>query len=734
MKTHQYHQHGMICILFMLLFYSSGHCQPGDDSEAPPRIGLVLSGGGARGFAHVGVLQILDSLQIPVHFITGTSMGSIVGGLYALGYSGKDLDSLAKNVDWTIIFSDKPPRGKLAYFEKSDMGRFQLSLQTRKYNIQEPSGLIFGQKISLLLTRLISPQFDDANFDELPIPFRCISADLISGNEVVPNAGSLPKAIRASMSVPSIFTPVEWGDSLLVDGGVLNNLPVDVALEMGATHIIAVNVGKPLRSQENLSGAISILYQSLSLASNNKEKENLLKADVVITPDLEGFNQTDFAENKIKLMIEIGKQAARNNLDQLQQFRQLSQLAGTTSKQKPHFQKGTIFGVQIHGNERLSFSFIYQFIGLKPSQPFDIDLLENRLENLYSLGYFQTVEYQLEQMEKEKYRLDVFVKENPGASLRLGFRYQDNYKVILGANLKLKDFPFPGILSDMSFLFSGLQVWEWELGYPRRMLGTILYPYIYGYYQDIPVDIYLERQKVAQYGKKSYGAAGGMGFVISNWCGIKTDYLFEKLLIDPTIASSEEITWPEWKYDVHLLRIYLSVDLLDDLLVPKHGYSAKIRYEDTINFIEQHDNYHRLYVDQSYYGTILQRNTSSLHLFFGFTHNAKLYRIYYLGGPNSFIGYNYDEYSGPNIGIYRFETSFHWSSMISILGIFNGGNIWEDYQKIDFKQNFKTGYGAGFQLNTFLGPFRFIFSYSEKQTVQYFTFGYSLATRNDERK
>src|SRR4030042_5265317 len=239
MKTHQYHQHGMICILFMLLFYSSGHCQPGDDSEAPPRIGLVLSGGGARGFAHVGVLQILDSLQIPVHFITGTSMGSIVGGLYALGYSGKDLDSLAKNVDWTIIFSDKPPRGKLAYFEKSDMGRFQLSLQTRKYNIQEPSGLIFGQKISLLLTRLISPQFDDANFDELPIPFRCISADLISGNEVVPNAGSLPKAIRASMSVPSIFTPVEWGDSLLVDGGVLNNLPVDVALEMGATHIIA---------------------------------------------------------------------------------------------------------------------------------------------------------------------------------------------------------------------------------------------------------------------------------------------------------------------------------------------------------------------------------------------------------------------------------------------------------------------------------------------------------------
>jgi outer membrane protein assembly factor BamA len=185
---------------------------------------------------------------------------------------------------------------------------------------------------------------------------------------------------------------------------------------------------------------------------------------------------------------------------------------------------------------------------------------------------------------------------------------------------------------------------------------------------------------------------------------------------------------------VHLLRIYLNVDLLDDPLVPQHGYSAKLGYEDTINLIEQHDNYRRLYFDQSFYGTVFRRNTSSIHLFFGFTHHTELYRYYYLGGPNTFIGYNYDEYAGPNMGIYRFENSFHWSRLVSILGIINGGNIWEDYQKIDFKENFKTGYGAGFQLNTFLGPFRYILSYSEKQTVQYFTFGYSLATRNDERK
>jgi NTE family protein len=734
MKKRQLHQHFSLLILIIVLIFSFSHGQPSTDLETQARIGLVLSGGGARGFAHVGVLQILDSLNFPIHYISGTSMGSIIGGLYAIGYSGRDLDSLAKNIDWTIIFSDQPPREKLAYFEKRDMGRFQLSLQTRNYRIQEPSGLIFGQKISLLLTRLITPQYNDINFNELPIPYRCIAADLITGNEVDLNKGSLPKAIRSSMSVPSIFTPVEWGDSLLVDGGVLNNLPVDVAQEMGASHIIAVNVGAPLRSKENLNGAISILYQSMSLAANKKEKENLLKADIVITPDLRGFDATDFDENKIRIMIEKGKAVARKSLDQLLQLQHRSKPATTVSRERPNFNEGTLFGIYIHGNQRLPFAFIYHFLGLRPGQTFNLDLIENRIENLYSLGYFQIIEYKVEQQTQSQYRLYITVKENPGAFLRLGFRYQDNYKVILAANLKLKDFPIPGILSDMSYLFSGLQVWEWELAYPRWMFGTRAYPYIYGYYQDIPVDIYLERKQVAQYKRRSYGAAGGIGFVINNWGAIKTDYLYEKLLIDPNIAFSEDFPWPEWKYPVHLFRIYLNVDLLDNPLNPKHGYASKIEYERTINLIDQQDNYRRLYVDQGFFGTLFRRNTSSIHLFFGFTDQAEAYRYYYLGGPDNFIGYNYDEFSGPNMGIYRFENSFHIGNTFSILGIFNGGNIWENYRKIDFKTNFKTGYGVGFQINTLVGPFRYIISYCEKKTVQYFTFGYSLATRNDDRK
>ncbi len=185
------------------------------------------------------------------------------------------------------------------------------------------------------------------------------------------------------------------------------------------------------------------------------------------------------------------------------------------------------------------------------------------------------------------------MKENPAASFRFGFYYQDNYKIILGANLNFKDFPLPGILSDMTYLFSGLQLWEWQLSYPRRMFGTRLYPYLYGYYQDIPVDIYFERKAIAKYKRRSYGGAAGLGFIVKNWGEIKVDYLAEKLLISPKIAFSEQFTWPEWKYDVHLIRIYATVDLLNDPLTPEHGYFSKFGYEGTINVIEQPDRYRR---------------------------------------------------------------------------------------------------------------------------------------------
>ena len=699
-----------------------------------PKIGLVLSGGGARGIAHIGVLKVLDSLQVPVDYIVGTSMGSIIGGLYALGYTPQELDSLSRSINWPVLFSDTPLRTNLSYLEKWDTERFQLTLSIEKWSIKAPSGLISGQKVSQLLNRLTVSHSETADFNQLPIPFNCVAVDLITGNEVILSQGYLAKAIRASMSIPSIFTPVEWGDSLLVDGGVLNNLPVDVVKQMGAEFVIAVNVGTPLRPKEDINNVVDVLMQSFGVAAKKKEEDNLALADLIITPDLEGFSISDFVNSKIPPMIERGLLAAQAQIPELQPYSRSSGLDEGHLGLRVSFENGVIYGVYISGNKKLSFSFIYQLLGLKPGQYFDTHILEKRIEYLYSLGYFQKIDYRLEKEEDNRYRLYLGVEEKPGALLRFGFRYEDDKKGVLGINARVKDLPFPGILNDMTVLFSGLQLWEWQLSYPRRLWGNYIYPYLYSFYQDIPIYIYSDKEKIARYHKRSFGGAIGLGFIIKNWGELRVDYMPEKLLVSPSIAFSPGFEWPEWKYNVHLGRIYFDVDLLDATLTPQHGYWAQLGYEQNLNFINQRESSNRIYIEQRFYGTLIRHNISSVQLFFGFTKNAEFYRYFYLGGAYTFVGYNYDEFSGPNVGIYRYEHRFQWQNAISLVGIFNAGNIWEDYRNISFKENFRTGYGIGIQIDSFLGPFRYILSFSRDHTIQYFTLGYTLATQNDKRK
>ncbi|UCF65243.1 MAG: patatin-like phospholipase family protein [bacterium] len=716
----------LLCLLIVLLI-------PDLHAERP-KIGLVLSGGGARGIAHIGVLRVLDSLNVPVDYIVGTSMGSIVGGLYALGYTPQELDSLSRSINWPVLFSDTPLRTNLSYLEKWDTERFQLTLSMEKFRIKAPSGLISGQKVSQLLNRLTVTHSETSDFNKLPIPFHCVAVDLITGNEVILSSGYLAKAIRSSMSIPSIFTPVEWGDSLLIDGGVLNNLPVDVVKKMGAEFIIAVNVGTPLKPREEINNVVDVLMQSFGVAAQKKEQENLRLADIVITPDLEGYSISDFINSKIPPMIKRGMLAARAHVPELQL---LSQPAGLDEGHlgiRISFENGIIYGVYITGNEKLSFSFIYQLLGLKPGQYFDTQILEKRIEYLYSLGYFQKIDYRLEKEKEQQYRLYLSVEEKPGALLRFGFRYEDDKKGVLGINARVKDLPFPGILNDMTVLFSGLQLWEWQLSYPRRLWGNYIYPYLYSFYQDIPTYIYSDKEKIARYHKRSFGGAIGLGFIIKNWGELRVDYMPEKLLVSPSIAFSPGFEWPEWKYNVHLGRIYFDVDLLDATLTPQHGYWAQLGYEQNLDFINQRENTNRIYLEQRFYGTLFRHNISSIQLFFGFTKNAEFYRYFYLGGAYTFVGYNYDEFSGPNVGIYRFEHRYQWHNIISLVGIFNAGNIWEDYRNIRFKENFKTGYGIGIQIDSFLGPFRYVLSFSRDHTIQYFTLGYTLATQNDKRK
>jgi predicted acylesterase/phospholipase RssA len=437
-----------------------------------PKIGLVLSGGGAKGFAHIGILGLIDSLQIPIDYIAGTSMGAIIGGFYAIGYNSYDLEQMAFRNDWDEIFSDKPARQLLPYFQKKDTGRFQLEFGVVGTKPVTPSALIYGQKVSLLLASFTFPYERFNNFDDLPIPFRCVAVDLVTGNEVILKQGSLAKALRASMSIPTVFSPVEWGDSLLVDGGMVNNLPVNVVKAMGADLVIAVDVENPLLGQSKLTSALDIINQSITLLGLERKRANLDMVDVLIRPDIAGFSLLDFSDEKIRSIMDNGKQAAYQLLPELLKLKEICHLPTTvdSSHQIYQLKQNYIQDIQISGRFSIPFSELYESFELKHGDLFEPVAFKQKIAEIRMRYKIEKIEYQIIPEAKD--------------SIRVILRIQENNPPIINhisiANIKTLPFAFiyrllgfkPGDVLNTEILnFNIMQMYG--LGYFERLHYTI---------------------------------------------------------------------------------------------------------------------------------------------------------------------------------------------------------------------------------------------------------------------
>src|SRR5580658_3951302 len=284
------------------------------------RVGLVLSGGGARGAAHIGVLKVLEQMHVPIDAIAGTSMGAVVGGLYASGFSARDIEKIMTSLNWQIAFRDRPPREDLTLRRKQEDENFLVAfpLGVRGHKVVLPKGLIEGQGLSQLLRRLTLPVARITNFDELPTQFRAVATDLESGQSVVLGSGDLTSAMRASMSAPGIFAPVERQGRVLVDGGIGDNIPVDVARAMGVDLLIVVDVGSPLQQRNKLTDVTAISNQMLAILLRRNAQAQLATLgprDILIAPDLGDASSFDFGA--VARYIGVGEAAARASADQL---------------------------------------------------------------------------------------------------------------------------------------------------------------------------------------------------------------------------------------------------------------------------------------------------------------------------------------------------------------------------------------------------------------------------------
>lgn len=288
-------------------------------AETRPKVGVVLSGGGAKGTAHVGVLKVLEKAGIPIDYIVGTSMGAIVGSLYSIGYSPEELDSIMMKQDWKQLLSDQQKRENMSLESKEESDRYILSLPFHEKPQDAISGgVLRGRNIGNMLWELTEGYHDSIDFRKLPIPFACVSQDVVTGKEIVHTSGVLPIAVRASMSLPGVFAPVVLGDHILIDGGMVNNYPVDVARQMGADIIIGADVQEELKSAEELENDIFAQFmQLIDLQSQDRWKSNIRNSDVYIKINIKGYSTASFRTEAIDTLINRGEQAAMSKIDQI---------------------------------------------------------------------------------------------------------------------------------------------------------------------------------------------------------------------------------------------------------------------------------------------------------------------------------------------------------------------------------------------------------------------------------
>ncbi|MBS0557150.1 MAG: patatin-like phospholipase family protein [Proteobacteria bacterium] len=406
-------------------------------ATARPKTCLVLGGGGARGAAHIGVIEVLEREHIPIDCVVGTSMGAIVGGLYAAGYDGTQIRDVLDHIDWKGMFSDDPSRPELPMRRKEDELRFLggVELGLRDGRIAFPRGVVQGQKLQLLLRRLLLPVGTQANFDDLTIPFRAVATDIGAGQRVVFDSGDLAMAIRASMSVPAAFAPLRYQGRLLVDGGISDNVPVDVARAMGAQRLIVVDVSERLMPADQLNSPFTIASQMLTVMMKRQTDAQLATLgpdDVLLTPALGDLGSANF--DRAPQAVERGVEAAQAKLAAL---RRDAVDAGdyarfTAHHHLPAFDPPLVAFLDVLKDRSRTAGYVEQRLSGVVGKPFDASKLDQRIGEAYGEGSYERIGYELTQRNGETGLTVLPVDKGWGPNfLRMGLRLSDNFN---GAN------------------------------------------------------------------------------------------------------------------------------------------------------------------------------------------------------------------------------------------------------------------------------------------------------------
>jgi NTE family protein len=407
---------------------------PGDR----PKIGLVLSGGGAKGIAHVGVIRAMEKAGIRPDYVAGTSMGSVVGGLYAMGYNADELEQIIRSIDWDLIISTRVGFEKIVFEEKEYYNRYLFELPIRNGKISLPSGLIEGQMLSEVLHYYTWPARKYRSFDEFPIPFRCIATDISTGKPVVFKDGYLHDALRSSIAIPTAFTAFQLDSTLVVDGGVVDNFPIDVVREMGADFVIGVNVSdEDFLKADKLDGFGAILMQLSMAQSLGKTAENISQTDIYIKPDLGPYGTASFGD--YDAILKIGDETGQEFYPEFKRVADSlglhAEVRGIGLEARPiRFQD-----ISVVGNSLFPTSLILSKLAIKPGEEVTRDELQDGINRIFGMNGFYKVDYSLVPAGESDFSLQIRVKEKSSGLLNTSIHYDNQFSAGILLNYTARD-------------------------------------------------------------------------------------------------------------------------------------------------------------------------------------------------------------------------------------------------------------------------------------------------------
>lgn len=557
---------------------------PPPEPAARPRVGLVLSGGGARGMAHIGVLRRLEELRVPIDAIAGTSMGAVIGGLYASGLDAREIETVMTSVDWQDAVRDRPPRADLTFRRKAEdqnfLVRFPLGLRGGDFKL--PKGLIQGQKLTQLLRQLTLPVADVATFDELPTRFRAVATDLETGEAVILDRGDLTRAMRASLSAPGVFAPVEHDGRLLVDGGLVENLPIDVARAMDVDVVIAVDVGFPLLPRRRLDSVPTISNQMLAIfirRNAERQRRTLGERDVLIDPALGEASSFDFT--RIPQAIELGREATERHAPRLASLAldDAGYAAWVASRAGPREPPPTIdYVAAAAGSERYAATLLNRFGDLVGRQA-EASELAARVTRLYGQGNLELLDYRIAH-EGDRHGLLLEARRNSWGPnyVRFGLNLQDDFEGNSSFNAAARF-----VLSELTA--RGAEwVWDLQVGESPRVATELFVPLdAEARYFLMPlarvelrnVPLIEDGERIAEYRLRSFEYGLDAGRELGDWGEIRLGVRRETgsarvRLGDPLLPVSD--------FDLRQYFARFSYDRLDDVNFPRRGQSFALEW------------------------------------------------------------------------------------------------------------------------------------------------------------